>query len=244
MTTGRVFDVQRCSVHDGPGLRTTVFLAGCNLRCAWCHNPEAFAGATARAMSAQAVLAEVLKDQDFYAVSGGGLTVSGGEPLLQLPFVVELLSLARAHGLHTCVQTAGAVPRAALEAVRPLADLVQLDLKHLDSARHEALTGVGNARVLESAAWLAARPEALELRVPVVPGFTDDEDQLARLAAFLRAHGVPRVTLVPYQRSYLGKYQALGLAARCEHVAPPSPAALESLVARLAADGVAARVAA
>jgi pyruvate formate lyase activating enzyme len=244
VTTGRVFDIQRCSVHDGPGLRTTVFLAGCPLRCAWCHNPEAFQGETARALTPRAVLDEVVKDRAFYDASGGGLTVSGGEPLLQRPFVRELLALAKAEGLHTCVQTSGAVAEQALLDVKDLVDLFQLDLKHQDPARHAALTGLGNERVLENARRLVAWGARVEFRLPLVPGFTDDAENLGATARFLASLGVHALTLVPYQHLYVGKYRALGLEARCADVKPPSPAALGHAAQHLARLGVTAAVAA
>ncbi len=110
-TRGRVFDVQRFSVHDGPGIRTTIFLVGCPLRCAWCHNPESFDAASGRWLSPEAALSEVLEDRDYYDVSGGGVTVSGGEPLLSVRFVSAFLARAEREGLHTCVQTSAAVRR-------------------------------------------------------------------------------------------------------------------------------------
>lgn len=238
MTRGRVFDVQRCCVHDGPGLRTTVFLSGCPLRCAWCHNPECFDGDAGRWLAPEALLVEVLKDRDFFAVSGGGLTVSGGEPLLQVDFVVELLRLARAHGLHTCVQTAGEVPRAALEAVDAVADLVQFDVKHLDARAHEALTGRSNARILENLDWLLRRARAVEVRLPLVPGRNDEAGQLERVAAHLAARGVTTLHLLPYQAMYLAKLPTLGLAPRCADVQPPTQQSLHDALARLAAGGV------
>lgn len=240
---GRVFDVQRFSVHDGPGIRTTVFLAGCPLRCAWCHNPEAFAGEGARLRDVEDVLAEALRDRDYCAASGGGVTVSGGEPLLQAGFVRELLKRARAERLHTCVQTSGAVPEELVRSVEEEVDLFQFDLKHLDGQRHEALTGVGNERLVENARGLAARGACVEFRLPVVPGFTDDDANLRALAAFLTGLGVRALQLVPYQRMYLDKYRALGLAARCAHVEPPSAAHLERVRRTLAGAGVDAAVA-
>lgn len=233
---GRVFDIQRCCVHDGPGLRTTVFLAGCPLRCAWCHNPEAFAGDTARWMEPAEVMEEVLADRDFFEATGGGLTVSGGEPLLQPAFVKELLSLAKREGLHTCVQTAGAVPREALLAVIGLADLVQFDLKHPDAKQHERLTGLRNDDVLANAAFVASQARQVEFRVPVVPGFTDDG--LVGAAAFVRNMGIGSLHLMPYQRTYLDKYRRLGLEARCSSVEPPGPSLLTALAAQVEGAGV------
>lgn len=239
---GRVFDVQRFSVHDGPGIRTTVFLAGCPLRCAWCHNPESFTGAGARWLGVDETLAEVLADRDYHAVSGGGLTVSGGEPLLSAPFVAALLSAARAEGLHTCVQTSGAVDAEAIRAVLPHTDLFQVDLKHMDPARHRALTGEDTTRIAASVELLLAHAREVELRMPVVPGLNDDPENLEAVAAFLAAHHVGALRLLPYQRWYLDKYARLGLSARCAAVRPPDEAALAALVARFGRVGITATV--
>ncbi len=221
-----VLEVQRCSVHDGPGIRTTVFLGGCNLRCAWCHNPEAFSGAGGRARSVDDVLAEVLADRAFYQVSGGGLTVSGGEPLLHRDFVRALVWAAKREGLHTCVQTAAAVPSQDLLAVLPWVDLFQIDLKHMNAERHRDITGRDNTLVLANLALLLDRGAAVDVRVPLVPGWNDDDANLERVCDFLSAHDVRAVRLVPYQRGYLDKYRQLGLRARCAEVVPPSRAAL------------------
>ncbi len=243
MRPGRVFDIQRCSVHDGPGLRTTVFLAGCPLRCAWCHNPESFDGAAATSQTAEAVLEVALKDRAFYEVSGGGLTVSGGEPLLQAAFVRELLELAKARGIHTCVQTSGAVPVRAIDEVRPWVDLFQVDVKHLDPAKHAALTGKGNALVLASLRHLLAAGANVEVRLPLIPGLNDDEANLDATARLLVSLHVPALTLVPYQRNYLGKYEELGLEARCADVPVPTPVHLAGVVEHLRRAGVSARLA-
>lgn len=236
----RVLEVQRCSIHDGPGIRTTVFLAGCPLRCAWCHNPEAFAGARDRLRSLDEVLAEVLADRAFYQASGGGLTVSGGEPLLQPAFVAELLRRARGHGIHTCIQTAAHVPSRVLQDLAPLVDLFQIDLKHMDPERHRAITGVDNERILANIVALRAGGAAVELRMPVVPGWNDDERNLHRVVAFLHAMHTSALRLVPYQRAYLFKYRELGLPARCADVAPPSVERLCALKDWLATHGVTA----
>ncbi len=238
MSTGRVFDVQRFSVHDGPGIRTTVFLSGCSLRCAWCHNPESFDAASGCARTPADVLTEVLTDRDYYATSGGGLTVSGGEPLLQPAFVRELLGLAKAEGLHTCVQTAGHVPFSAFREVLDAVDLFQFDLKHLEPARHRVLTGASPDQLLQNASALLARGVTVEFRVPLVPGFNDDEENLERVRAFLSTHGASGVRLVPYQRAYLDKYRQLGLVPRCADVEPPSPAALHAAAQRLRQQGL------
>lgn len=229
----RVFDVQRFSIHDGPGIRTTVFLEGCPLRCAWCQNPEAFRRGAAESMRPQAVIAEVLQDRDYYAVSGGGLTVSGGEPLLHLGPVKALLEEAKAHGLHICVQTSGAVPQAHLAAVLGLVDLFQFDLKHMDAQRHHSLTGAGTERIHENAVFLLEQGAAVQFRMPLVPGVNDDEENLERLARFLLAHGVHELRLVPYHRLYLDKYAAMGLSAAMQRVEPASAEDLQRVAERM-----------
>lgn len=238
----RAFDVQRFSIHDGPGIRTTVFLEGCSLRCAWCQNPESFQHGAAPARSAEAIVAEVLKDQDYYAVSGGGLTVSGGEPLLHLEPVRALLEEAKRHGLHTCVQTSGAVPQANVAAVLGLVDLFQLDLKHMDARRHRSLTGASNERVLDNAAFLARQGAAVQLRMPVVPRVNDDDENLDRLARFLVGIGALELALVPYHGLYLDKYAALGLEPGLRGLSAPSEDDLARVTARLADHGVVARL--
>ncbi|MBS1151623.1 MAG: glycyl-radical enzyme activating protein family [Myxococcaceae bacterium] len=238
----RVFDVQRFSVHDGPGIRTTVFLSGCTLRCAWCHNPESFSGSSGRLLAPQQVLAEVLEDRDYYSTSGGGLTVSGGEPLIHREFLRSLLELAKGEGLHTCVQTAGAVPAAALLEVLEWVDLFQFDLKHMDPQRHRALTGASPEQIHQNAALLLTRGAKVEFRVPLVPGHNDDAQNLERVRVFLEAHGAAAVRLVPYQRGYLGKYQQLGLPARCAGVEPPSAAAVEAVAQRFRNQGLAVAI--
>jgi len=241
-TVCRVFDIQRFSIHDGPGIRTTVFLEGCALRCAWCQNPEAFTDGAAAALTAEAVIAEVLKDQAFYAVSEGGLTLSGGEPLLHLAPALALLEQAKEHGLHTCVQTSGAVPRAHLEAVLGLVDLFQLDLKHMHADTHRSLTQVGNERILDNARFLLERRANVQFRMPLVPSVNDDDENLDAVAAFLAAHGVHALRLVPYHRLYLDKYRALGLVPPLTGLEPPSPAELEHARTRLGRHDVAVEV--
>lgn len=240
--TGRVFDVQRFCVHDGPGIRTTVFLAGCPLRCAWCHNPEAFSGATAESRTAEEVLAEVLLDRAYFEASGGGLTVSGGEPLLQAEFLSALLEGAGQAGLHRCVQTAGSVRWEAFASILGLVELVQFDLKHLDPVRHRALTGASNALILENARRLAETGVNVEFRLPLIPGINDDEAHLREVGAFVSELGAKALCLVPYQRSYLDKYARLGLKAALRDTVPPGPAELRAASSLFGALGLAVRV--
>lgn len=236
----RVLEVQRCSLHDGPGIRTTVFLAGCNLRCAWCQNPEAFTGTRGTVRTVDDVFADVLADRAFFLASGGGLTVSGGEPLLQPAFVRALFARARSARITTCVQTAGNLPAHLATEIATLVDLFQIDLKHMDPVRHRELTGADNTRVLATITALRARGAAVDLRMPVVPGWNDEVANLERVAAFLASVNVATLHLVPYQRGYLHKYRELGLPARCAEVVPPGRDHLRELATRLAQRGISA----
>jgi pyruvate formate lyase activating enzyme len=238
----RLFEVQRFCVHDGPGIRTTVFLEGCPLRCAWCQNPEAFFGGCAAPREVSAVVDEVERDAAFYRTSGGGLTLSGGEPLLRPATARALLEEARRRGLHTCVQTCGAVPEEHFAAVLGLVDLFQFDLKHLDPARHRVLTGVDPAQLHRNAAFLVARGAAVQFRMPVVPGVNDDRDNVEATGRFVRALGAQALRLVPYQRLYLGKWQALGRAAPLPQVPECSVGDLARVQTWLAALGVTTEV--
>ncbi|MFZ5442171.1 MAG: radical SAM protein [Myxococcota bacterium] len=235
------FDVQRFSIHDGPGVRTTVFLRGCPLRCAWCHNPEGLQPCAEPESEAwlDEVLAQVGADRPFYDVSGGGLTLSGGEPLLVVSRARRLLAAAKALGLRTCVQTCGAVPLRHLEEVAPLVDLFQFDLKHLDDAEHRRWTGAGLERIHSSARWLVAHGATVEFRMPVVPGVNDDEQNLLATARFLRELGVSALTLVPWHGLARAKDEAL--ARPSFQTTPPTPAQLERVETTLRSAGVIAR---
>lgn len=265
--TGMVFDIQRGSFHDGPGLRTTVFLKGCPLRCAWCHNPESqkcqvelsfrasrcvgcqrcakacahgchsfegkqhvidrrncvgcgecVAGCPAdalslfgRRMSAPEVLQEVVLDEVFYKNSGGGLTLSGGEPTLQIEFCLELLKAARERGIHTCVETCGISPQGHYEKLLPWVDLFLFDYKITDAEKHRQFTGVGNEVILERLRFLHQAGAAILLRCPILPGINDDSghfEGIARLVAELpRLKGVE---LLPYHEAGMDKYLRVG----------------------------------
>jgi len=293
--TGRIFNIQRFSIHDGPGIRTTVFFKGCPLRCLWCHNPESLephseivffpakciacrqcfeacpTGALAladgerryekarcrlcgrcvdacyadalvmegRTATSEEVVAEILKDRAFYETSGGGATLSGGEPLLQADFAADLLARCHAAGIHTCLDTAACVPWAAFEKALPHVDIVLLDLKIMDPERHRAVTGAGNERILANARRLAGADRPVIVRVPIVPGYTDDEANIAAIGDFAREF--PRldyVELLPYHRFAEAKYRRLGRAYELEGVEPPPQERLDALAAILRQRGL------
>jgi pyruvate formate lyase activating enzyme len=165
---------------------------------------------------------EACADRTYFEVSSGGVTLSGGEPLLHVERALALLRGARAEGLHTCVQTCGAVPPATLLQVLPWVDLFQFDLKLVDEAKHRAWTGAGTARIHANGRLLVEREANVQFRLPVVPGITDGADELRRLAELLGGLGVARLRLVPYHRHYLSKHQALGVTPRLPDLAAPT----------------------
>ena len=222
-----VFDIERFAVHDGPGIRTVVFLKGCPLRCLWCHNPESqsfepewMASAdgksppeiVGRPMAVEEVMASVRKDKAFYDNSGGGITVSGGEPLAHFGFTRELLSAARAEGIHTAVETSGYAPRERLEALLPLVDLWLWDVK-APPAIHEKLVGCPAEPILDNLAFIASRGAAIVLRCPLVPGVNDSDEALAHIRRLSEeTPGVVRVDIEPYHPMGEDKNRRLGRA--------------------------------
>lgn len=209
---GLIFDIKRFSIHDGPGIRTTVFLKGCPLSCAWCHNPESissepfevfhpsrcikcglcsegcFSGARETVgyrVSSSELLREIEKDLPFYLESGGGVTFSGGEPLLQPVFLREILSLCVSHGISTVVDTSGYASWKNFQSILELCDMFLFDVKHIDPVKHLEFTGVDNRLILANLASLISSGCDVIVRVPVVKGFNDDPGSLRDIASFL-----------------------------------------------------------
>jgi len=267
MNIGVVFDIQRFAHHNGPGIRTAVFLKGCPLHCPWCHNPEAqrrdrelaylenrciSCGVCSRVcpnqavkfiksemhiilrdrcvicgncvdacvsralvltgseMTVEEVMVEVRKDSIHYQRSGGGLTVSGGEPTQQLDFLVALLQSAKAEGIHTCVETSGYAPREAFERILPLTDLFLYDYKATGPA-YQDLVGVDEAVILENLEFLYRRGAKLNLRFPLVPGVNDTPDHMDALARLERVYpDLVGLQIMPYHNTYTSKFERYG----------------------------------
>ena len=221
--TGRIFNIQRFSIHDGPGIRTIVFFKGCYMRCAWCSNPESQAyeietlqeGGKAkvvgRDVTVDDIMPEILADLPYYRRSGGGVTLSGGEVLGQVDFACELLKRCKEAGLHTAIESAASTSYDKIEKLLPYLDLYLMDIKLIDPVRHREYTGVDNALILENARRVAKSGVELIIRTPVIPGVNDNEADISAIASFARSLGSVREHhLLPYHRLGQDKYAGLG----------------------------------
>lgn len=262
----RISDIKRFAVHDGDGIRTTVFFKGCSLKCVWCHNPEGIdfrpqvayyenkcigcgecadfcshdghrltenghiydrnacvrcgecvphcLGAAltyyGKEVTAEELLPLLLEDRDFYETSGGGVTLSGGECLMQTDFCAELLQRLKEDGIHTAVDTCGFVPREHFEKVLPWTDVFLYDLKAFDEDIHIRCTGQSNRRILDNLLYLDSLGASLEIRIPYVPAYNDE--QMDKIAGFIRTlNNVRKVKVLPYHNYAGSKYAALGM---------------------------------
>ena len=236
---GRIHSIETFGSVDGPGVRFLVFLSGCAFRCAYCHNPDTWACPPAYEMSADEVLAKALRYRAYWGEEGG-ITVSGGEPLLQLEFLTELFEKAKAKGVGTCIDTAaGPFTReepwfGRFRRLMEATDLLLLDLKHIDPAAHRALTGADNANVLDCAAFLSEIGKPVWIRHVLVPGVNTDGSSVEGLAAFIgRLSNVKRVEVLPYHTLGVAKWAALGLPYALEGVRPPTAEELSAAAERL-----------
>lgn len=225
--TGRVHSLESFGSVDGPGVRFVIFLQGCALRCQYCHNPETW-GPGGREWDAEELFRHVWRYRNYWGKKGG-ITVSGGEPLLQMEFVTRLFTLARQKGVHTALDTAGQPFRqdpaylAAFDRLLEVTSLVILDLKEIDPERHRQLTGQDNANILAMAQYLSDKGVPLWIRHVLVPGLTDGEDGLRRTAEFIgRLKTVQRVEVLPYHTLGVFKWKKLGIPYPLEGVPAPT----------------------
>jgi len=215
--SGFVHSTESFGTVDGPGVRFVVFLQGCPMRCKYCHNPDTWKMNSGAIRSAQSLIAEYERNRSFY--KNGGITVTGGEALMQIDFLLELFRLAKQKGIHTCLDTSGVTyrPRESdynrkLDELMTVTDLVMLDIKHIDPEGHRDLTGHDNAHILAFARYLDEKQIPVWIRHVVVPGITDDPDLLTRLGSFIGGlSNVKALDVLPYHIMGITKYEKLGL---------------------------------
>jgi pyruvate formate lyase activating enzyme len=229
--TGLIFHIRSFSVHDGPGIRQTVFLKGCPLRCSWCHNPESQESdqevmisekrignklftksePVGKIMTAKEVMDHIEKDILFYEESGGGVTLSGGEPLMQPGFTAALLEACKTKGIHTALDTCGFAEAEVIQKVLPFTDIFLYDLKIADEKQHEIYTGVSNRPILDNLKLISQSGKSVIIRIPLVPGTTDNPQNLYQLRSIIEAtKGVCRIDILPFHTGGIQKYQRLG----------------------------------
>lgn len=242
--TGVVFNIQKYSLHDGPGTRTLVFLKGCPLRCQWCANPESHKPAIQQVngksfgqrMSVQEVVDIVLQDQMFYQSSGGGLTLSGGEPTAQPAFAEAILHECKQQGIHCALETCGYAPWSTFQKLIPYVDIFLYDIKHLSSSTHASLTGVDNSLILANLHQLLQIGAQLRLRMPLIPDCTD-QDNLEQTLDFVHSlqqnySNLSGLDILPYHEYGLHKYAQLAMEYPLPHIQALSPADLEKIEER------------
>lgn len=266
---GKIFDIQKFSVHDGPGIRTIVFMKGCPLNCLWCSNPESQRGyfeigyakkscincnkcisicaynaisdtengkvfelnkcrvcaekicanicpskaitVYGKDMTVDTVMKEIEKDELFYKNSGGGVTISGGEPMMQPDFVRRLLMECKERGYHTAIETCSYSDWISFEKVKDYTDLYLCDIKHLDDSKHKQFTGVSNKIILDNLKRLSKTGASIIARLPIIPGFNDDDENIKQIGTFIKELGVTQVDILPYHKLGSSKYASLFL---------------------------------
>ena len=221
---GRIHSIESFGTVDGPGVRFVVFLQGCPMRCAYCHNPDTWETEAGTLMSAEEIMERFRRNKSFY--KDGGLTVTGGEPLLQLDFLLELFALAKQENVHTCIDSSGICFNASdkewmgrLDRLLSMTDLVMLDIKHIDPKLHKQLTGCPNENILRFAHYLDHKKIPVWIRHVVVPTVTDDETYLYRLGWFIGGLGnLKALDVLPYHTMGKAKYEKLGIPYRLEGV--------------------------
>lgn len=227
---GLIFDIKRYAVHDGPGIRTTIFFKACPLNCWWCHNPESqdvktqklvnkiiIDGITleqteyiGKVMTVDELMTEIRKDILFFDESGGGVTFSGGEPLMQFDFLYEVLKRCKQENIHTCVDTSGLISSEKIEKIIPYTDLFLYDLKHFDDTLHKKYTGVSNKLILKNFELLYKKNAKIRARFPLIPGINDTDENIEMLKQFLTKNSlIEQLDILPYHNIANHKYKKI-----------------------------------
>lgn len=232
---GIVFDIKKYAIHDGPGIRTTVFLKGCPLKCRWCHNPESIKPGCevivkinrkktldlsysetkeviGKEVTPDEIFNEIKKDKLFYDEGKGGVTFSGGEPMMQTDYLYELLQLCRKEDIHTVVDTSGMADWQNFLKILPLVDLFLYDLKIMDDVKHKEYTGVSNTRIKENLIKLSEAGANIRIRIPLIPEITDTEENIDRIIDFVKnLTNIKTIDILPFNTIYDGKYSKMNM---------------------------------
>ncbi len=242
--SGYIFDIKKFAIHDGPGIRTTIFFKGCSMNCWWCHNPESqnveperiqktmknqnessseIQEVIGKKITTDEVMEEIEKDMIFYEESNGGVTFSGGEAMHQPEFLISLLKRCKAKGIHTTLDTSGYAEKEIFEKVVEMVDLFLYDLKLIDDNKHTQFTGVSNRLIHDNLRYLSELGKEVIIRIPIIPGITSTEDNLARLIDFIKSlDNINDVNLLPYNKMGEEKYRRLKRVYKTEEIKPPS----------------------
>ena len=239
---GRIFDIQRFSVHDGPGIRTIIFFKGCALRCKWCCNPESQGfeiqtmnmdgkeKVVGRDVTVKEIVETVLKDMPYYRRSGGGVTLSGGEATLQPEFAEALLRTCKQYGINTAIESTAIADFSVIQRFLPFLDTYLMDIKHINSKKHEEFTTKPNERILENAKKLDKYANKLIIRVPVVPTFNATKEEIGEIARFVsELENTNEIHLLPYHKFGTDKYRWLGREYAMKDIETPSDELMEEL---------------
>ncbi len=262
---GLIFSVKRYSIHDGPGIRVSFFMKGCPLKCLWCHNPEGispFPESVTRSnrvgtkiftnkeevgkyYSVEDIMEILEKDRVFIRQSGGGVTFTGGEPMLQVDFLLQVLKSCKVNGYHTAVDTSGYSSNENFKAVIPFTDLFLFDLKHLDNERHLEITGCENKEILKNYQLLLESGKDIMVRIPVIPGYNDDKNHLDNLMRFImttKTDSVRKINLLPFHRIGSSKYKRFNLPYKMEGVQQPSSERMKQLQEFFSGSGIKVKI--
>lgn len=239
---GNIHSIETFGSADGPGVRYLIFLKGCNMRCKYCHNPDTWAKNECETKSAEEILQQALRYKRYWGKKGG-ITVSGGEALLQIDFLIELFTLAKEKGVNTCLDTSGnPFTRkepfwGKFQELMQVTDLFMLDIKEIDEEKHKKLTGCSNRNILDMASYLSEQGKAMWIRHVLVPGVTDDEEDLKRLRTFVESlKTVERFEILPYHTLGVFKWKELEIPYRLEDVDPPTKEQVDRAKALLGLD--------
>lgn len=259
MDNGIIFKIKKYALHDGPGIRTTVFLKGCPLACWWCHNPEGQARepqilkaadhqagqdeTAGRRAGVDEIMREIEKDMVFYDESGGGATFSGGEPLSQPQFLLALLRKCRKREVHTAVDTTGFADQEVFRPMIALADLILFDLKLMDDTAHKHFTGISNRSILQNLTLAANSEIPLHVRIPIIPEITDTDENISAIAQYLKTlPRLKRIDILPFHKTADKKYERLGMVNPMKGILPPTQAHMAEIKAGLESSGFEVRV--